>query len=183
MEIPEVKLFTFIHEYVLRFHFSQCRTLTLRSSVYPLVDPNTHFTSKTFKDQVVIISGGSKGIGATTALYYAKAGAKLVLVARKIKDLEDRKTSIEEEVSGAEVAVVAGDISDLEVSKRAVQTAVQKWNRVDIVVANSGIGQGGPESMSQFACGQPLPASYADVVLQSFTRRIHWFGGTLRRST
>ncbi|VDB83714.1 unnamed protein product [Peniophora sp. CBMAI 1063] len=131
MEIPEVKVFNFVHE------------------VYPLIDAKPHFTSKTYKDKVVIITGGSEGIGATAALFYAKAGAKLVLVARNIKELEERKTAIEKHVSGSEILVVAGDISDVEVGKLAVQAAVQKWNRVDIVVANSGTEQGGAAKFHQ----------------------------------
>ena len=49
-------------------------------SVYPLIDPAPHFAAQTFKDKVVIITGGSTGIGATSALFYAKAGARVVLV-------------------------------------------------------------------------------------------------------
>ncbi|VDC04525.1 unnamed protein product [Peniophora sp. CBMAI 1063] len=131
MEIPEVNIFTPVHD------------------VYPLIDPSPHFTSQTYKDQVVIITGGSKGIGATVALFYAKAGAKLVLVARNISDLEERKAAIEKDVPGAEVLVVSGDISDGEVGKRAVEGAVKRWGRVDVVVANSGVGQGGAEKFHE----------------------------------
>ena len=114
--------------------------------MYPLIDPKPHFTSQTFKDKVIIITGGSKGIGATTALFYAKAGASVVLTARNIKDLEERKAVIEKGVPGAQVLVVAGDISAVDAGKGAVQAAVQKWGKIDIVVANPGLGQGGVES-------------------------------------
>lgn len=117
-----------------------------------MIDPKPYFESQTFKDHVVIITGGSKGIGATTALFYAKAGARLVLVARNIEDLEERKVAIEKDVSGVEIMAVSGDISDPEVSKRAVQAAAEKWNRVDIVVSNCGLGSGGLESMSHAMC-------------------------------
>ena len=114
--------------------------------MYPLIDPQPHFASQTYKDKVVIVTGGSKGIGATTALFYAKAGASVVLTARNIKDLEERKAVIEKEVPGAQVLVVAGDISAVDAGKGAVQAAVQKWGKIDIVVANPGLGQGGVES-------------------------------------
>ena len=115
--------------------------------MYPLIDPQTHFASQTYKDKVVIVTGGSKGIGATASHFYAKAGAKVVLVARNPMDLEERKTAIEKEAPGADVLVISGDVTDSEVSKRAVKAAVQKWNKVDIVLANSGTEQGGNQSM------------------------------------
>ena len=118
-----------------------------------MIDPKPHFTSQTYKDKVVIVTGGSKGIGASVALSYARAGAKLVLVARNIEDLEERKAAIEKDVSGSDILVVAGDISDIEVGKRALRSAVQKWHRVDIVVANSGTEQGGAASTSSDAMG------------------------------
>ncbi|KZV64870.1 NAD-P-binding protein [Peniophora sp. CONT] len=112
--------------------------------VYPLIDPEPHFTSKTFKDKVVIVTGSSAGIGATVALFYARAGANLVLVARGIEKLETRKKAIEEDVPGAQILTVTGDISDPEVGKRAVKTSIEAWNRLDIVIANPGTAMGGP---------------------------------------
>ena len=114
--------------------------------MYPLIDPQTHFASQTYKDKVVIVTGGSKGIGATASHFYAKAGANVVLTARNIKDLEERRAIIEKEVPGAQVLVIAGDISAVDAGKGAVQAAVQKWGKVDIIVANPGLGQGGVES-------------------------------------
>ena len=98
------------------------------------------------RGQVIITGATPGGIGATTALFYAKAGASVVLTARNIKDLEERKAVIEKEVPGAQVLVVAGDISAVDAGKGAVQAAVQKWGKIDIVVANPGLGQGGVES-------------------------------------
>ena len=110
--------------------------MTCAYSVYPLIDPTTHFASKTFKDQVVIITGGSVGIGATAALFYARAGAKVLVVARRLENLEQAKKDIEKGVPGAQVLVLSGDISDPEVGKRAVKSAVDAWGRVDVVLAN-----------------------------------------------
>ncbi|KZV64867.1 NAD-P-binding protein [Peniophora sp. CONT] len=142
-DLSEVQIFSFVHD------------------VYPLIDPNIHFTSQTFKDKVVIITGGSKGIGATTALFYAKSGAKVVITARNTKDLEERKASIEKDAPGAQVLVVAGDIADPEVGKRAVQAAVQRWDRVDIVIANSGVAQ---TSFERFHQRDPLTYWYMQEV-------------------
>lgn len=112
-------------------------------SVYPLIDPKPHFDSQSYKGKVIIITGGSTGIGATAALFYAQAGANIVLVARRAENLEERKKVIEKDVHGAQILIVAGDICDPEVGKRAVKTAVDAWNRLDIVLANSGAAMGG----------------------------------------
>lgn len=113
-----------------------------------MIDPASHFASKTFKDKVVIITGGSVGIGATTALFYAKAGAKVLIVARRVEQLEQRKRDIEKDVPGAQILVVAGDISDPAVGKRAVGSAVQAWGKLDIVIANQFASQTAPLSTS-----------------------------------
>ena len=117
--------------------------LTDVASVYPLIDPKPHFASQTYKDKVIIITGGSTGIGAATALFYARAGAKIVLVARRIENLEERKKTIEKDVPDAQIVIIAGDVADPEVGKRVVKTAVDTWGRLDIVVANSALAMGG----------------------------------------
>ncbi|VDC07614.1 unnamed protein product [Peniophora sp. CBMAI 1063] len=104
--------------------------------VYPLIDPASHFESKTFKDKVVIITGGSLGIGATAALFYARSGANVLVVARRLDNLEKTKQGIEKEVPNAKVLILSGDIVDPEVGKHAVKTAVDAWGKVDIVLAN-----------------------------------------------
>ena len=104
--------------------------------MYPLIDPQLHFASKTYKGKVIIITGGSTGIGATTALFYAKAGAKVIIVARRIEKLEQCKKDIQTSVPDAEVLILQGDISDPEVGKRAVVAAVAAYGKLDIVLAN-----------------------------------------------
>lgn len=130
------------------FLFSIDRRLIHAYRVYPLIDPKPHVSSQTFKDKVVIITGGSTGIGAAAALLYAQAGAKLLLVARTAKNLEERKKIVESAVPGAQVLILAGDIADPEVGKRAVKLAVDTWKQLDIVVANSAGYMGGKESAS-----------------------------------
>ncbi|VDC07545.1 unnamed protein product [Peniophora sp. CBMAI 1063] len=110
--------------------------------IYPLIDPKSSFETQAYKDKVVIVTGGSTGIGATTALFYAKAGAKVIINARRVENLETHKATIEKEAPGAQILLVGGDVSDPEVGKRIVKTAVETWKRLDIVVANSAIAAG-----------------------------------------
>ena len=116
------------------------------NSVYPFINPDPHFAKQSHKDKVVLITGGSTGIGYTTALFYAKAGAKLFIVARRANKLEQAKKDIEKEVKGAQVIVLSGDISDPEVGKRAVKNAVDAWGKIDIVIANQFTLVAGPTS-------------------------------------
>ncbi|KZV67306.1 NAD(P)-binding protein [Peniophora sp. CONT] len=109
--------------------------------VYPLIDPAPHFASQTFADKVVIITGQSVGLGATAALFYAKAGAKVLIFARFLEQVEKCKKDIEKEVPGAQVMAFADDITDPEVCKRAVKVAVEAWGRVDIVLANQTVNR------------------------------------------
>jgi short-subunit dehydrogenase len=96
-----------------------------------------------FKDKVVLITGASSGIGEEMAVQLAKAGAKLVLAARRKDRLESLAQSIAR--SGApEPLVLECDVThdfDLE---SAVAAAVQKWGRLDVAIANAGFGVTGP---------------------------------------
>ncbi|VDB82976.1 unnamed protein product [Peniophora sp. CBMAI 1063] len=122
---------------------TEFKIFSAQHDVYPLIDPKPHFATQTYKDKVVVITGGSTGIGAATALFYAKAGARVVLNARRSENLEERKKVIEREVPGAQLLLVAGDIVDPDVGKRIVKLAVEKWSRLDIVIANSAAAMGG----------------------------------------
>jgi len=94
------------------------------------------------KDRVVVITGASRGLGREIARLYARAGAKLVLVARGKRGLED----IAEELSAVtEVLPLAVDVS--EEAERIAEAALRRFGRVDIIVNNaSAIG---PSPMPQ----------------------------------
>jgi len=107
--------------------------------VYPLIDPAPFYKEKTFAGKVVIITGGSQGIGGTTAAFYARSGAHLVLVGRSQAKLDQRKAEIEKEVPGAKIVLVSGDAADLQTAKKTVAEAVKAFGRVDILIANAAI--------------------------------------------
>jgi len=51
-------------------------------SVYPTIDPEPHFSAQTYRGKVVLITGASRGVGAETALAYARAGAPVAILVR-----------------------------------------------------------------------------------------------------
>ncbi|KAI0056299.1 NAD-P-binding protein [Artomyces pyxidatus] len=113
--------------------------VTLRHDVYPTIDPKEHYDAQTFKGQVVLVTGASRGIGLETALQYARAGAALVLVARKQETLDDSRNAILAALPGAQVLTFTADVRDVARAEEAVKAAVERFGRLDIVVANAGL--------------------------------------------
>jgi short-subunit dehydrogenase len=95
-----------------------------------------------FTGQVILITGASSGIGAALAREFARAGADLVLAARRIERLEHVRAEVERE--GRRAVVVACDVTvDGDVEK-ATDLARQTFGKLDVVVANAGYGVVGP---------------------------------------
>lgn len=88
-----------------------------------------------FKDKTVIITGGSEGVGATTARLFAEAGANLMLVARNKKNLE----AIAEELRDkTKVEIFAMDVTDADACIDVFKKSQFEFGRVDILVNNAG---------------------------------------------
>jgi NAD(P)-dependent dehydrogenase (short-subunit alcohol dehydrogenase family) len=108
------------------------------TSIYPAIDPQTHFDNKTFKGKTALITGASRGIGATMALFFAKAGAAVILVARRQEVLDETKSYIISQVKDAQVFAITADVKDPKRAEEAVKAAVEHFGRLDILVANAG---------------------------------------------
>ncbi|MDO9512482.1 MAG: SDR family oxidoreductase [Bacteroidales bacterium] len=87
--------------------------------------------------KIAIITGASSGIGEATALTLSAAGASVVLVARRMKRLQDLKQRIEE--NGGNVMIVQTDVSSFGQVKCMVDEVIKKYGRIDILVNNAGI--------------------------------------------
>jgi len=92
--------------------------------------------------RVVIVTGGSTGLGLMVARQAAENGAKLVLAARGEADL--RAAESELKALGAEVLAVPTDVSDEGQVRTLVARAIERFGRVDILVNNAGTIQVGP---------------------------------------
>jgi NADP-dependent 3-hydroxy acid dehydrogenase YdfG len=90
------------------------------------------------KDTVVAITGASAGIGRATARELARAGARVVLGARRRERLE----ALEDEFPGQAVAVEM-DVRSPDDSHRLVHEAIERFGRLDSLIANAGIGMYG----------------------------------------
>jgi NAD(P)-dependent dehydrogenase (short-subunit alcohol dehydrogenase family) len=95
--------------------------------------------------QVVIVTGASSGIGEATARRLVRAGAKVVIAARR----PDRLDALARELdpAGASVLAVAGDVTSDADRQKLVAAALAKFGRIDALVNNAGYGTRGPVEM------------------------------------
>lgn len=88
------------------------------------------------KDKVAIITGGSKGIGRATTLTLAKAGAAVVV--NYASDTSAANEVVQEIGTDRSLAVRA-DASTLQGAETIVNATMERFGRVDVVVANAGM--------------------------------------------
>ena len=92
--------------------------------------------------KVVVITGGSSGLGEATAHHLSAHGATIVLGARRA----DRIRSLADELSrnGAKALAVTTDVTQREQVQKLVDAAVQTYGRIDVMVNNAGLMQQSP---------------------------------------
>lgn len=91
-----------------------------------------------FDGKVVLVTGGSSGIGKSAALLYAREGAKVVV--SDIHEESGMQVVQEIEQLGSQAIFVSADVSKPEDCERMVQQAVEKFGRLDVAFNNAGIG-------------------------------------------
>lgn len=89
------------------------------------------------QDKVTLITGGSLGLGRSTAILFAQEGAKVLITGRN----EDRLKDAVKEASdnGLEIDYLVSDVSREEDCKNAVEHTVKKYGKIDILFNNAGI--------------------------------------------
>ena len=91
---------------------------------------------------VAIVTGASRGLGFLLARELADRGHDLVINARSEPGLAVAGAALQER--GAQVVTVAGDVADATLGQRLIDTATERFDRLDVVVANAGTIQVGP---------------------------------------
>lgn len=93
--------------------------------------------AKELKNQVVVVTGASSGIGRETALQFARAGANVVLVARNEEAL--RVVADQILADGGHVLIVRADVGDWGQMQEVAQRAIDAFGRIDTWVNNAGV--------------------------------------------
>jgi 3-oxoacyl-[acyl-carrier protein] reductase len=96
-----------------------------------------------------IVTGGSRGIGQATALRLAEAGANVVVNYHSNEVVAEEVVRSAKEF-GVDAFALQGDVSKVEAAEALVDRAIERFGRLDILVANAGVWQGSPvELMSE----------------------------------
>jgi short-subunit dehydrogenase len=107
-------------------------------------------------DQVVVITGASSGIGKATALALARCGARLVLGARRERQLED--TAIACRSEGAEVVTLITDVAEEAQVQALARRAIEAFGEIDVWFNNAG--------MDAFGRFEDIPKEVFERIIQ-----------------
>ncbi|MGC4080795.1 MAG: SDR family NAD(P)-dependent oxidoreductase [Vicinamibacterales bacterium] len=89
-----------------------------------------------FAGKVVLITGGSRGLGLVLARGLVEKGARVALMARQRDELDRAVGSVGDEAS---VYAVAGDVRSAESCSRVVDAVVARFGRLDVLINNAGV--------------------------------------------
>ncbi|MCE9499627.1 MAG: SDR family oxidoreductase [Leptospira sp.] len=89
-----------------------------------------------FLNKVILITGASSGIGRATAKLFAEKGAKVAVMARTAKKLEELK---KESANPNNILVIPGDVSKEADCIKCIRTIRKEWGALDVVIHNAGV--------------------------------------------
>ncbi len=98
---------------------------------------------KNLKGKIVVITGGSSGIGLATAKRFVDEGAHVVITGRREEELKKAAASLK-----TNVTTVVGDVSRLEDLDRLYAVVKEKYGHIDILFANAGAGTIAPLALA-----------------------------------
>jgi 3-hydroxy acid dehydrogenase/malonic semialdehyde reductase len=97
--------------------------------------------SLSLKDKLVFVTGASAGIGAATAMEFARHGARLLLCARRIEKLQAMDAELRD-AGAPDVYSFQLDVRDRAAVKAAIESLPAPWQPIDILVNNAGLSRG-----------------------------------------
>jgi NAD(P)-dependent dehydrogenase (short-subunit alcohol dehydrogenase family) len=86
------------------------------------------------RNRVVLITGGGAGIGRAAAVRFAEAGARVVITGRRPEPLRSFAENLDS------VDFVVADAADPQDASRTIDTVIERWGRLDVLVNNAGAG-------------------------------------------
>lgn len=94
----------------------------------------------TMKNKVAYITGGSKGIGFGIARTLLEAGIKVAISGRNTEAIEQAKKGL----GNQNVIALTSDVRNFEDEQKAVNTVIKEFGKIDVVIANAGLGRFAP---------------------------------------
>jgi NAD(P)-dependent dehydrogenase (short-subunit alcohol dehydrogenase family) len=122
-------------------------------------------TLQKLKNKVAIITGGDSGIGHAVAVFFAKAGADVVVA--YLNEHEDaHKVKKQIEKIGRQCLLISGDLSEESFCKKVVERSIHQFGKIDILVNNA--AQQHPKKSIQYISSSQLMQTFATNVFSYF---------------
>lgn len=116
--------------------------------------------------KVAVVTGASSGLGADAAIAYAKAGADVALLARRVEKLEDVKAEIV--ALGRKAIAVGCDVTNEQNVKEAIHIVMDTFGHIDILLNNAGVAvRGGVETLSEEEWDKSFDTNVKGIFLSS----------------
>lgn len=96
----------------------------------------------TLQDKVAYITGGSKGIGYGIAKKLLDEGAKVAITSRTLQAAQEAAKRLTTDAS--RVLALESDVTKLASEKKAIEAVIKQWGKLDVLVANAGVGHFAP---------------------------------------
>ena len=96
------------------------------------------------KDKVAIITGGSRGIGFSTAEAFLREGAKVVITASSIENATKAVMKLKEKYQSSDIEGISPNLSDFSDVKKHFDEIIKKYGHVDILINNAGVSESTP---------------------------------------
>lgn len=126
-----------------------------------------YFLPKAKDPDSILITGASSGIGRATARLFAALGNDVAVTARRVERLEALKDECEQAEFPGTILPLEADVTDADAMQRAVALTLAEFNRLNVVVANAGIGFRGPLDEAGWADIEPVLRTNIDGVLHT----------------
>lgn len=122
---------------------------------------------------VALITGASGGIGYATALAFVRRGTNIGASARRV----ERLYALEREIAAlpaphGECLTIAADVTDAEAMQQTVAQVVERFGRLDVLVANAGVGHRGALADAEWSDLETILRTNIDGVLHSIRAAI-----------
>jgi NAD(P)-dependent dehydrogenase (short-subunit alcohol dehydrogenase family) len=135
----------------------------------------------TLRDKIVLITGGSRGLGLVLARQICARGGNVALVARDREELARAKAELVRR--GGRVKTVECDLCDPAQIESAVQQIIDRFGKIDILINNAGIIEVGPlEHMSREDFGRAMRLHFwapYELISQVVPEMRLWGGGRI----